>query len=292
MSGGERRAAERPRLCTTALIAALLAGTLGSCNELRSDWAREEAERIARPGRLSAHRIDAGKFILASYQRVSPGRGDTLVVYIEGDGLAWLNRAHPSDDPTPADPVALRLAAADDAPAVLYLARPCQYVTGAEARNCEPKYWTTARFAVEVVDAADRAVDLVKAAVGKSKVELIGYSGGGVLATLLAARRGDVVRVITVAANLDLGFWTAYHDVTPLFESLKPTDFVDTLGRVPQVMLVGGRDEVVPPSVISHYRETLPVSAPVAVISITDFSHSCCWAEAWPKLVREARALP
>ena len=264
----------------------LLAPVLSGCVEGRVESARQRAAEIAERGGLSQQLVNAPPFTLLTYGRDAPG-GDRLVVYIEGDGLAWINRGQVSDDPTPEDPVALRLAAADEAPAVLYLARPCQFVGTA---GCPAKYWTGARFAPEVVEAANQVIDSAKRKTGKSKVELIGYSGGGVLAALLAARRNDAARVIAVAANLDLPFWTAWHGVAPLTDSLSPTDAVDALGHRHLVMLVGGRDEIVPPIIAEHFRARLPAAADAAILSYADFSHECCWAKAWPALLRDARA--
>jgi pimeloyl-ACP methyl ester carboxylesterase len=280
------------RRVACALLLLASAGAGAGCTGMRHDAGRAEAERIAAAGGLSPRVIAAGEFDLAAYQRLGPGDGDKLVVYLEGDGIAWINRGQLSDDPTPSDPLALRLAAQDEAPDVLYLARPCQFVTGAALRNCAPRYWSEARFAPEVVAAADRAIDLVKAEAKKAWIELVGYSGGGVLATLLAARRNDVARVITVAANLDLPSWTAYHHVTPLSQSLNPTDFAAALGKVPQVILVGEQDEIVPPALIERYRAALPAGTAVAVVPVAGFSHECCWSERWPELLREARARP
>ena len=280
------------RFSASALCAGALAVALGGCAEMRRDQARAEAERIAAAGGLVPEVVAAGRFDLLAYRRLAAGDGDRLVVYIEGDGLAWINRGQPSEDPTPTDPVALRLAARDDSASVLYLARPCQFVTGSEARNCAPRYWSTARYAPEVVEAAGDAIDLVKAQAGKREIELVGYSGGGVLATLVAARRTDVMRVITVAANLDLPSWTAYHHVTPLSQSLNPTDFAASLAKVPQVIFVGERDDVVPPSLIERIARPFSAGAPVAVVPVAGFSHYCCWSERWPELLRKARALP
>ncbi len=290
MPGGRARAGARH--LASALIAAELALGLAGCAAARREQALAEAERIAAPHGLKRQLIPAGDFTLLSYQRLSPAGDDRLVVYLEGDGLAWINRGQISDDPTPEDPLALRLAAADDAASVLYLARPCQFVMASHPRNCAPRYWSTARYSEEVVASAGRAIDLVEAAAGKRKLELVGYSGGGVLAALLAARRDDVVRVIAVAADLDLPSWTAYHHLTPLAESLNPTDFAARLARVPQVIFLGERDDVVPPSVVQHYRSALPASAPIAIVPLAGFSHDCCWVEAWPALLRKARALP
>ncbi|MFI4986807.1 MAG: alpha/beta hydrolase, partial [Alphaproteobacteria bacterium] len=275
-----------------AVLAAALVLALAACAEVRRERGRAEAERIAAAAGMAAQLVAADPFTLLSYRRIAPGRGGRLVVYFEGDGLAWINRGQISDNPTPGDPLALRLAAADDAPSVLYLARPCQFVMGGDARNCAPKYWSEARFSEEVVAASSHAVDTAMAAAGARELELVGYSGGGVLATLVAARRGDVARVITIAANLDVAFWTAYHKVSPLSQSLDPAQFPAALAEVRQIAFVGGRDEVVPPAVIDHYRAALPAKAPLTILPQAEFSHDCCWVEAWPALLKEARALP
>jgi hypothetical protein len=268
------------------VTATLALAALAACTEIAADWTRDEADRIAAAAGMKAELIDAGRFTLAGWERI--GAGDTLAVYIEGDGLAWITRTQVSDNPTPSDPVALRLAAEDDSPSVLYLARPCQFVTGAAARNCDRRYWSGARYAEPVIAAFDRAIDRVVAATHKRRLELIGYSGGGVVATLLAARRDDVARVVTVAANLDTAAWTSYHRVAPL-ASVNPADLADRLNHVPQVLFIGGKDEVVPRAVTDSYRAALAADAPVTIDWLADFSHGCCWAEAWPQLLREAR---
>jgi esterase/lipase len=50
----------------------------------------------------------------------------------------------------------------------------------------------------------DAAVTALKRASGASRLRLVGYSGGGVMAMLLAARRDDVAQVVTIAAPLRL----------------------------------------------------------------------------------------
>ncbi|MEX2353586.1 MAG: alpha/beta hydrolase, partial [Gammaproteobacteria bacterium] len=53
------------------------------------------------------------------------------VVYIEGDGRAYVSRHRVSADPVPRNPLAFRLAVVDPSPAVIYIARPCQFVASA-----------------------------------------------------------------------------------------------------------------------------------------------------------------
>ena len=70
--------------------------------------------------------IKAGDFALMTYQRFDK-RLDNISIYIEGDGRAWETKYRLSEDPTPSNPVALRLAAVDPAANIAYIARPGQY---------------------------------------------------------------------------------------------------------------------------------------------------------------------
>ena len=73
-------------------------------------------------------------------------------------------------------------------------------------------------------------VDALKRDAGAAKVILVGYSGGGAIAVLLAARRLDVAGVITVSADLDLAYWTQRDGLAPLSGSLAVTSFDHTSG--------------------------------------------------------------
>ena len=137
-----------------------------------------------------------------------------LTVYIEGDGLAWRTRSIPSTNPTPIDPVGLKLALAHPLGNAAYLARPCQYVGGHTARGCDQSYWTNKRFAREVIESSNEALTTLKLEFGARHLQLVGYSGGGAVAALLAAKRDDVIRLVTVAGNLEHLAWT----MVPFFE--------------------------------------------------------------------------
>lgn len=243
------------------------------------------ADALAAQKGWRASRIPLGRFELVAYAPPHAPSAEVLTIYIEGDGFAWVNGNTPSADPTPRDPLALRLALLHpDGPAV-YLARPCQYVDAART-DCAQRYWTQARFAEEVVDAQNRAVDLLKRAFGARQLVLVGYSGGGAVAALVAARRMDVARLVTVAGNLDHRAWTAHHRVAPLSESLNAADAADRLGNVPQTHFIGGKDWVIPPGLATHWPLGIKGSDGHHVRIVPEFDHGCCWAERWPALVR------
>lgn len=235
--------------------------------------------------RAGFRRVDtaAGPFVLTALERGASGSGP-VVVYVEGDGAAWRSRHRPPRDPTPDYPLALALAVRDGAARVLYLARPCQFRPATELAACDGRWWTTARYAETVVAAVDQAIDrLLAGGGGPAPLVLVGHSGGGTLAALLAARRTDVAGLVTLAANLDTRAWTTMHEVSPLVDSLAPTDFAPALRALPQVHFAGGRDRIVPPSVAQSYLEALGRPAGARLQVVAGFDHRCCWEREWPR---------
>jgi pimeloyl-ACP methyl ester carboxylesterase len=242
--------------------------------------------RLSQDAGWTWENLDGGRFRLAS--AVAPvNSSPRLVVYLEGDGFAYVRPSRPSQDPTPADPVALRLALSHPRTAdpvnVAWLGRPCQYVA---SDSCASAYWTGLRYAPEILDSIGAAIDQLKNRTHAGDLVLVGYSGGGAIAVLLAARRHDVKGIVTVAADLDLAYWTKRHGLSPLTGSLDPADAAASLGSMPQIHFTGGRDDVIGTDVVRSYLRRLPSGAPAKVIEIPDFTHSCCWSRDWPDLVK------
>jgi pimeloyl-ACP methyl ester carboxylesterase len=208
-----------------------------------------------------------------------------LTIYIEGDGLAWLSRRKISSDPTPIDPLVLKLAVQDKQ--AVYLARPCQYI---KSDNCDKKVWTSARFSSEVVQSMSQAVTELKNQFQASSLRLIGYSGGGAIATLLAAERDDVDQLVTVAGNIDTTAWTEMQHISALTDSLNPADAWQKLTDVPQIHFVGSEDKIMPEAVAKSYQQHFPNSKQPEVRVITGMTHHCCWTEHWPELLMEISA--
>ncbi|OGQ48121.1 MAG: hypothetical protein A3H42_03355 [Deltaproteobacteria bacterium RIFCSPLOWO2_02_FULL_46_8] len=225
--------------------------------------------------------IRAGTFRLASFSRGAMVTGDTMVVYIEGDGAPWVTPYHPPRDPTPQKPVSLTLAAVDPAQKVVYLGRPCQYLDAEALRNCDSAYWIERRFAPEVIAAYDDALTQLKASLGVRQIRLVGFSGGGVIAVLVAARRNDVESLITVAAPLAVSEWVVWHNASPLIGSLDPAELGENVHLPPSVHFVGNRDKIVPVSVVEKFTRRKGGH----METILDFDHDCCWSRDWAKLL-------
>ena len=270
------------------MLPALLAASLAGCRSVPAPEERVAgAEQLAAQRGWQASVVAAGQFSLVSYLPRTITRSPELTVYIEGDGLAWIGGSRPSDDPTPANPLALRLALAQPAGNAAYLARPCQYA-GRRDSACTDSYWTDRRFSREVVESTSLAIDALMLRFGADRLTLVGYSGGGAVAALVAARRPDVVLLVTVAGNLDHDEWTTHHNVLPLSGSENPANHIPALRKIPQQHYVGGRDRIIPPALAEQFADRFPPDQKPKIIVKPDFDHHCCWAENWPTIYSQA----
>jgi hypothetical protein len=230
--------------------------------------------------------IPTDKFDLFAFIKNDDVNADKLVVYIEGDGHAWTRRNVLSSDPTPENPVSLKLAINDPRPLILYLARPCQYLPKTKLVDCPSRFWSTHRYSTSVVDSINEAITKIKSQSSVSSIELIGYSGGGVIAMLVASLRNDISRIVTVASNIDHESWSAWHGVSRLEGSLKPMNILMQLQDISQLHLWGDKDKVVPFKTQKLFVENSGVSKLFNYMVIPNFTHDCCWVDQWQETLR------
>ncbi len=266
-------------LCVIWLLA-LLSG----CSVISPEKRKENAELLATTHGWRQMTLPADLFTLTAFVPQNIHTTDLLTIYIEGDGLAWISPSRPSSDPSPLHPLGLELALNHSRGAAAYLARPCQYTNDSQKQHCAVTFWTDRRFAPEVVRAMNLAISQLKQLFGARMVELVGYSGGGAIAALTAAQRRDVIRLVTVAGNLDHQAWTSLHRAAPLKGSLNPADCWENLADIPQLHFVGGVDTNIPYAIARSYQARFPDNAQPEIRIVKDFDHICCWAENWPNL--------
>jgi len=281
------RGAGRRVLPLLSLVLVAVALVVSACSATRpAGQARDMARDLAASAGMSPLTLDESGFRLAAFLKNGPGKD--LVVYIEGDGHAWANRRTPSADPTPRELLVLRLAALDPAPKALYLARPCQFSQAAPAA-CTPDLWTNARYSQTVVSSLNRALDEAKALSGADRLHLVGYSGGGALAVLVAANRKDVSDILTVAANLDTAAWTAHHGISPLAGSLNPADKASQVAAIPQTHLCGNQDKVVPAFLCQRYLARMGLPETARCLEIGGVNHTQGLESRWVDLLAAHR---
>lgn len=272
------------RLCQLIPLVAI-ALCLASCFS-NPGQLREQTLNAAAKAGFQATTTDTADFQLFSLIR--RGHGKLLRIYLEGDGHAWKSRYRPSTDPTPLNPVALRLAIRDDSRhPVAYLARPCQYQPLTPQPACKPQLWTDERYGPSVIQAVDRGIDKLKQHAGAAQIELVGFSGGGTVALLVASGRQDVVGVRTVAGNLAVVAFTQHHGVRPMRGSLDPVDFADQLAKLPQLHALGAEDQVVPPEIGQRYLEAFEQRQCIRLLVQKETGHGKGWLSHWPQLLSE-----
>jgi hypothetical protein len=221
-----------------------------------------------------------------------------LTVYIEGDGAVWRVRQVPPSDPTPQNPIAAYLALADTGPFVAYMGRPCMYLDGAQLQHCSSALWTDARFGKESLAISNSALDdliekfKMEGLFGPSRavlLNLVGYSGGGVMAVLLASQRADVACLSTLAAPLDIEVWAKLQKVAPLSQSLNPAYPDPRLSQIKQMHWYGAKDKIVPPQSLGRYRNWNPSLSKDQVVQVLpNFNHRDYWVNEWPTLKEKA----
>ncbi|WP_150276645.1 PGAP1-like alpha/beta domain-containing protein [Halopseudomonas salina] len=217
-----------------------------------------------------------GPFTLQAFDRAGPQ--SHAHVFIEGDGRPWRAGGRVvSEDPTPKRLLALGWMREVPGP-VLYLGRPCYFTTEANP-SCDPLLWTYGRYSELVVQSMAAGLqDWLRHRPHITSVTLVGHSGGGVLALLLAEGVPVVNEVVAVSTPVDIDVWTGMHRYTPLFASLNPARQQSWRKGVLRRLYFGQNDRQVPPEAFIRAARDLP-GAMVRVVEGAD--HDCCGPSVW-----------
>ena len=261
------------RRAAVSLAGALLVG--GALTACQSPL--QQLDELAQQHGRRLDTVSGQTFPLLIGEPINPIFSSRIRVYLEGDGRAWATRTQPSLDPSPHDLLVARIAFSDPLESI-YLARPCQFVS---SEACTTALWTDRRYSAEVLASLDQALDAIRQRYHNKDFELIGYSGGGALALLLAATRDDVAQVQTLAGNLSPRYWAQLQQLTPLSGSLEPLDFRERLARLPQRHLLGHADRVIPDEVLQHYQQALGAASCMTALRLQGVSHAEGWETAW-----------
>jgi len=217
-------------------------------------------------------------------QQGQAGPPNRLVIFLDGDGRPWsADGQQPSADPTTQNPLALKLLARTHAPSI-YISRPCYQQL--KDPGCSPEIWTGGRYSATVVDSIASAIGNTIYDAKQPELVLVGYSGGGALAVLVAERLPQVAAVVTIAADLDIDAWTRHHGYLPLTTSLNPAAS-DARHPWLEIHLQGTRDTIVPMKTTEAYfaRHTQALRWP-----FQQYDHVCCWIDSWPESFAQVEA--
>jgi len=261
---------------TIILTIALLSS--GCVSKLSPKVRQQTADTVAQAGNLVQQKIATDDFLLTTYQRFdATSDNKQMVVYIEGDGMAWISRDQLSSNPTPVQPIALKLASIDTNANVLYIARPCQYLWPQKMNRCSSRYWSDKRGSEEVISSINQAISIVKQKQNISSIRLIGYSGGGGIAALIADRRADVSEFVSVSGNLNYKLFTQTHNLSPMNGSIDPITVANQIGSIPQIHYVGADDKIIPKQIALSFSDKVKV--------INNVSHDN-WPDKWAQILK------
>ena len=261
---------------TIILTIALLSS--GCVSKLSPKVRQHTADTVAQSGNLVQQKIATDDFLLTTYQRFdSTADNKQMVVYIEGDGMAWISRDQLSSNPTPVQPIALKLASIDTNDNVLYIARPCQYLWPQKMNRCSSRYWSDKRGSEEVISSINQAISIVKQKQNIPSIRLIGYSGGGGIAALIADRRADVSEFVSVSGNLNYKLFTQTHNLSPMNGSIDPITVANQIDSIPQIHYVGADDKIIPRQIALSFSDKVKV--------INNVSHDN-WPDKWAQILK------
>ena len=215
------------------------------------------------------------KFDIFSLQRIDGN--NSVVVYIEGDGLAWIDRFTPSSDPTPINPLGFKLASLSDSSSdVVYLARPCQYV---KTEACNREIWTKLQYSKLILSTYENI--LKELSYQYSDIHLVGYSGGAVITMYLGSLKDSNIKSIrTIAGNIDPNEFTRLLNLTPFKTTVDLSDLYKNIKTVSQTHYYGINDKVIPQELHKNYQKKNLDNSCVKVSAIKA-SHNEGWEEFW-----------
>lgn len=273
------------------LLSLLSLFVLSACG-IETDLKQRTANHIARPAFMVERQVQAGDFTLQAWERMHQ-RNEVATIYIEGDTINQLDTRPtlmamnmPRINSSPDMPLGLYLGSRDKATNLGYLARPCQYVKIPKDKGCGTSYWLENRFAPEIIEAYQIALDDMKSRYSLTGFNIVGYDGGANIAAVLAAKRNDILSLRTVAGNLNPDLTNdKTNQKTLASTSVLAIDYASQLSDIPQHHFIGAADDIITPAVYHSYRQMVGLSDCISYSLIQDADHTKGWVEKWPELL-------
>jgi hypothetical protein len=198
-----------------------------------------------------------------------------LVIYIEGDGLAWETKDKLSINPTPLSLDFLEIFFHDSRSHLLYLGRPGQFLhpTWYDSSYPHPSrnrliisksdYWSLKRFAPEIIHSFYQTI--LKKKSSHQKLHFIGLSGGAHIAIVLASLFPQETKsIITIGGNLHHQLLHQYHRVSNFPHTPVAFDYISKIAHIPQQHFIGEFDSVIPITIIKLFVSSLKKENPHA----------------------------
>ncbi len=258
---------------------------IGCASGSQQSQLHKNLRKVIKSDSLTPLIIEAGIFeliVLSNYNVLKENTFDksTAHIYLEGDGKPYISASKINENPTSKRNLALRLMSHDDKLS-FYLSRPC-YGWEKIPSYCDTKYWTSARYSKVVVLALNDILDNLKEQFNLKNISIIGHSGGGTLAYLIAATRNDISAVLTIDPNLNHLRWADHYGFPKLTDSLEATNYLPLDSTVKVINLLGEKDKTIEKKLL---LESTFQQKNVINLFYPNFTHHCCWERIWPQIL-------
>ncbi len=181
------------------------------------------------PDGFQARDVQTEHFSILTWESNELKTGKTIRFYIEGNG-----------NPTPNEPMALKLAVKDPYINVIALSRPCQYSQNSLCKNED--IWSRQQYNPEVMRELEEVVVYYIQKYKAPDVEFVAYDGGAPVAFHLAQQLGRVNKIVTIAGILDTTAYANQNNLPPFVNARNPIDSAKKISQIPQIHFVGGKD--------------------------------------------------
>ena len=199
-----------------------------------------------------------------------------LIIYIEGDGVSWIDRYTISSDPTPIDPLAFKLAKIDENDNVIYLARPCQYINSGNCNN--KQIWTVSQYSEAVLSSYREIIDKLEQF---NEIHVVGYSGGAGIALYLGSINNKKIKSIrTIAGNINHNQLTKMSNLSPLKGSINFNLVEKKIKNISQIHYFGNNDDVIPNDLHLDFYERNKNSSCIKIKEV-NATHHKGWLNFW-----------
>ena len=246
-----------------------------SCSTLDSDVEQRQKNFIdLNKGQFQENVYKINNFDVFSAKKIKDN--EKLTVYIEGDGLAWLDRFTPSSDPTPVNPVAFSLALKDKNDNVIYVSRPCQYLTSV---HCKKKIWTSSQYSNKVLKIYE---DILKKLFKEyEEIHLVGYSGGAAIVIYLASLEElNIKSIRTIAGNINPDEISSILKLSGYNKTVNFFSLEDKIRNISQTHYYGTKDKVIPKELHDNYLLRNTDNKCVKIQSV-NATHNSGWDKFW-----------
>ena len=94
---------------------------------------------------------------------------------------------------------------------------------------------------------------------------------------LVASKRNDIKKIVTVAGNLNHKLLHRHHNIPAMVGSLDPMKIVNKISHIKQIHYVGADDKIVPFKIANSFEEATKYKRNIKIIVMPNTTHSKGW---------------